>query len=51
MTLLFLYIIFLKLNIYYVQATESGWDKVFEVNVKSTFFLIKEVVPYMDKKT
>ena len=34
----------------YVQVTESGWDKVFEVNVKSTFFLIKEVVPYMEKR-
>ncbi|XP_060575583.1 dehydrogenase/reductase SDR family member 4-like [Ruditapes philippinarum] len=33
-----------------LNATEEGWDKIFEVNVKSTFFLIKEVVPYMEKR-
>ena len=32
------------------QATEDAWDKIFEVNVKATFFLIKEVVPYMEKR-
>ncbi|XP_053388668.1 dehydrogenase/reductase SDR family member 4-like [Mercenaria mercenaria] len=33
-----------------LDSTEDGWEKVFEVNVKSTFFLIKEVVPYMEKR-
>lgn len=26
---------------------ESGWDKVFDLNVKGTFFLIKELVPML----
>ncbi len=26
---------------------ESGWDKVFDLNVKGTFFLIKELVPLL----
>ncbi|XP_045194918.2 dehydrogenase/reductase SDR family member 4-like [Mercenaria mercenaria] len=33
-----------------LDTTEEAWDKIFEVNVKSTFFLIKEVVPYMEKE-
>ncbi|XP_053402169.1 dehydrogenase/reductase SDR family member 4-like [Mercenaria mercenaria] len=33
-----------------LNSTEDAWDKIFEVNVKATFFLIKEVVPYMEKR-
>ncbi|XP_053402150.1 dehydrogenase/reductase SDR family member 4-like isoform X1 [Mercenaria mercenaria] len=33
-----------------LNSTEDAWDKIFEVNVKSTFFLIKEIVPYMEKR-
>ncbi|WAR12063.1 DHRS4-like protein [Mya arenaria] len=29
---------------------ESAWDKIFETNVKATFFLIKEAVPHMEKR-
>lgn len=31
-------------------ASEEVWDKIFEINAKSTFFLCKEVVPYMEKR-
>jgi len=30
-------------------TTEQAWDKIFDVNVKSHFFLIKEALPYMPK--
>lgn len=33
-----------------LDTSEDAWDKVFDVNVKATFFLIKEVVPYMEKR-
>lgn len=29
------------------EYPESGWDKVFELNVKATFFLIKELLPML----
>ncbi|XP_077868966.1 dehydrogenase/reductase SDR family member 4-like, partial [Saccoglossus kowalevskii] len=29
---------------------ESAWDKIFDVNVKSAFFLVKEIVPHMEKR-
>ena len=29
------------------EYPESGWDKVFDLNVKGTFFLIKELVPLL----
>ncbi|KXJ05379.1 Dehydrogenase/reductase SDR family member 4, partial [Exaiptasia diaphana] len=32
-----------------LQTSEEAWDKIFEVNVKSSFLLAKEVVPYMEK--
>jgi dehydrogenase/reductase SDR family protein 4 len=31
-------------------VNEDAWDKIFDVNVKSAFFLVKEVVPYMEKR-
>ncbi len=31
------------------QCPESAWDKIFDVNVKSTFLLTKETVPYLKK--
>lgn len=32
------------------EASEDSWDKIFDVNAKTAFFLCKEVVPYMDKR-
>jgi len=29
------------------EYPESGWDKVFDVNVKGTFFLVKELAPLL----
>jgi len=29
------------------STSESAWDKIFDVNVKSHFFLVKECLPYM----
>lgn len=29
---------------------ESSWDKIFDINVKSTFFLIKEAIPFLSQK-
>lgn len=29
------------------EYPESGWDKVFDLNVKGTFFLVKELVPLL----
>lgn len=33
-----------------LDCEESAWDKIFEVNVKSSFFLVKEALPYMRKQ-
>jgi len=33
-----------------LDITESLWDKIMDVNVRSTFFLVKEAVPYMEKR-
>lgn len=33
-----------------MKATEEVWDKIFDVNVKSSFFLAKEAVPHMEKR-
>lgn len=30
------------------EYPESGWDKVFDLNVKGTFFLIKELLPLLE---
>ena len=32
-----------------LDITEKAYDKMFEVNVKSTFFAIKEAKPYLEK--
>jgi NAD(P)-dependent dehydrogenase (short-subunit alcohol dehydrogenase family) len=31
------------------EYTESGWDKVIDTNVKSTFFLTRELLPLLEK--
>ncbi|PIK35223.1 putative dehydrogenase/reductase SDR family member 4-like isoform X7 [Apostichopus japonicus] len=31
-------------------VTEQEWDKLFKVNVKSTFLMIRETVPHMNKE-
>ncbi|XP_070549660.1 dehydrogenase/reductase SDR family member 4-like [Ptychodera flava] len=31
-----------------LETTESQWEKVFHVNVHSTFFFTKEAIPYME---
>lgn len=33
-----------------LDTTEEQWDKIFDVNVKSAFFLAKEVAPHMEKQ-
>lgn len=33
-----------------LDASESAWDKIFEVNVKSSFLLAKEVLPYIRQR-
>ncbi|KAI5734782.1 hypothetical protein M8J77_010402 [Diaphorina citri] len=33
-----------------VECPENVWDKIFEVNVKSTFLLTQEVLPYIRKR-
>ncbi|CAF0758746.1 unnamed protein product [Adineta steineri] len=33
-----------------LETTESAWDKIFDVNVKAAFFLIKEAIPYLEKQ-
>ncbi|XP_031564743.1 dehydrogenase/reductase SDR family member 4-like [Actinia tenebrosa] len=33
-----------------LQTSEEAWDKIFEVNVKSSFLLAKEMVPHMEKR-
>jgi NAD(P)-dependent dehydrogenase (short-subunit alcohol dehydrogenase family) len=30
------------------EYPESGWDKVFDLNVKGTFFLVKELLPLLE---
>ncbi len=32
------------------QCTEEVWDKIFDVNVKSSFFLAKKPLPHMEKR-
>ena len=43
----FLFSLFLVL---FVQCTEDVWDKIFKLNVKSSFFLAKEALPHMEKR-
>lgn len=33
-----------------LDTPEDAWDKIFEINVKSTFFLAKETVPYLQER-
>ncbi|XP_070565042.1 dehydrogenase/reductase SDR family member 4-like isoform X1 [Ptychodera flava] len=33
-----------------LSTSESVWDKIFEVNVKATFLLVKEIAPYIEKR-
>ncbi|XP_046448130.1 dehydrogenase/reductase SDR family member 4-like isoform X2 [Daphnia pulex] len=33
-----------------LNCTEDVWDKIFDVNVKSSFFLAKEALPHMEKR-
>ncbi|EDO33036.1 predicted protein [Nematostella vectensis] len=33
-----------------LQTTEDAWDKIFEVNVKASFLLSKDVIPHMEKR-
>ncbi|XP_070549674.1 dehydrogenase/reductase SDR family member 4-like [Ptychodera flava] len=33
-----------------LETSESKWEKVFYINVHSTFFLTKEAVPYMEAR-
>lgn len=33
-----------------LDVTEQQWDKTFDVNLKSVFLLIKEVLPYMEQR-
>ncbi|XP_045192648.2 dehydrogenase/reductase SDR family member 4-like [Mercenaria mercenaria] len=33
-----------------LDTEESAWDKIFETNVKASFFLCKEIVPHMEKR-
>lgn len=33
-----------------LQTTESAWDKIFDINVKAAFFLIKEAIPYLEQQ-
>jgi dehydrogenase/reductase SDR family protein 4 len=37
-------------NVPILETTEESWDKVFEINVKASFFLCKEAIPYMEKR-
>lgn len=32
------------------QCPEDAWDKIFEVNIKSAFLLIKQAVPHLKKR-
>jgi len=33
----------------FAEYTETGWDKVIDTNVKSTFFLTRELMPLLEK--
>lgn len=33
-----------------LKCTEQVWDKIFDVNVKASFFLAKEAIPHMEKR-
>ncbi|XP_057376869.1 dehydrogenase/reductase SDR family member 4-like [Daphnia carinata] len=33
-----------------MTCNEDVWDKIFSINLKSSFFLAKEALPYMEKK-
>lgn len=33
-----------------LDTPEEAWDKIFDINVKSTFFLAKETVPYLQER-
>ncbi|XP_072168957.1 dehydrogenase/reductase SDR family member 4-like [Diadema setosum] len=33
-----------------LDCSEDAWDKIFDINVKATFLLIKEAVPHMVKR-
>ncbi|XP_035794490.1 dehydrogenase/reductase SDR family member 4-like [Anopheles albimanus] len=33
-----------------LKCSESAWDKIFEVNVKSSYLLAKEVLPYIQER-
>ncbi|XP_046641205.1 dehydrogenase/reductase SDR family member 4-like [Daphnia pulicaria] len=33
-----------------MKCTEEVWDKIFDTNVKSSFFLAKEALPHMEKR-
>ena len=33
-----------------LETPESAWDKIFEVNLKTTFLLIRDVVPHMESR-
>lgn len=33
-----------------MEASEKAWDKIFDINVKSSFLLAKEVKPYLIKR-
>ncbi|KAK3579002.1 hypothetical protein CHS0354_034799 [Potamilus streckersoni] len=33
-----------------LDTTESAWDKIMDINLKSSFFLCKEVVPHMEAR-
>jgi len=35
---------------YAFDISETAWNKIFDVNVKSSFFLIKEALPYLEKR-
>lgn len=33
-----------------LECDESVWDKIFDINVKSTFLLMKEALPHLRKR-
>ncbi|XP_005996001.1 dehydrogenase/reductase SDR family member 4 [Latimeria chalumnae] len=33
-----------------LDSTEDVWDKIYEINIKAAFLLIKQVVPHMEKR-
>lgn len=33
-----------------LSCNESQWDKIFDTNIKSSFFLCKEVIPFIEKR-